>query len=77
VKHFPGLFPTYTEVHESFPTVGNKPIFLDPPPEFLFTKDPAFLALDAALYKVIYIIVQEKKCKRDYKKDINIMHQII
>lgn len=55
------------EVQESLPTEENNPIFLSPPPEFLFTKDPAFLALDAALYKVIYIMVKEEVFAKRYK----------
>jgi hypothetical protein len=38
--------------------VGNRPIFLLPPPEFWLIKDPEFLALDAALYKVILYIAE-------------------
>jgi len=38
--------------------VGNRPIFLLPPPELRLIKDPAFLALDAALYKVILYIAE-------------------
>jgi hypothetical protein len=58
VKHLPGVFPKNTLVHDSFPTVGNNPDFLLPPPEFRLIKDPAFLALDDALYKVILYIVE-------------------
>jgi dsRNA-specific ribonuclease len=53
--------------------VGNRPIFLSPPPEFRLIKDPAFLALDAALYKVIlYIAERFFLKKKSFLKNIKI-----
>jgi hypothetical protein len=45
---------------------GKRPIFLSPPPELRLIKDPAFLALDAALYKVIFIYSQKIFLKETY-----------
>jgi hypothetical protein len=40
----------------STPTWGKRPAFLDPPPEFWFTNDAAFLARDDPFIKVILYI---------------------
>ena len=59
-KHLPGLLPWATLVQESTPVVDQRPAFLFPPPELLFTNEAAFLALDDAFINVILCIYGPK-----------------
>jgi hypothetical protein len=58
--HLPGLLPWAILVQESTPVVDQRPAFLFPPPEFLFTNEAAFLALDDAFINVIFIYIWTK-----------------
>jgi hypothetical protein len=58
--HLPGLLPWATLVHESMPVVDHKPAFLFPPPLLRFANDVAFLALEDALYRGIFIYMDQR-----------------
>lgn len=58
--HLPGLLPWAILVQESTPVLDQRPAFLSPPPEFLFTNEAAFLALDDAFINVILYIYGPK-----------------
>lgn len=59
-KHLPGLLPWAILVQESTPVVDQRPAFLFPPPELLFTNEAAFLALDDAFINVIFMYIWTK-----------------
>jgi hypothetical protein len=61
VIHFaPGLLPRAILVQESLPTVDHNPAFLFPPPVFWFVVLVASLALFDALYRGIFIYMDQR-----------------